>query len=318
MGRDAVTQSTRLCFHCNDKFTIGHRCQRPQLLMIKGFDDARKVLYEEVIELQQQEDTNGGFFTNEPEPEITLHALTGWAAPRTMRMTAKMGPYEVAVLIDSGSTHNFISDQLASMLKLPMVTTEAFTVRVANGERLQCQGHYDKVLKELQGTKFYLTLFSLPLSGLDLVLGIQWLENRVCRLLGMGVQDIQEASLKEISKEFRRGHTVVTVCFQLESKPTSPNMTPKEMEPSLQTMLEEYKGVFKEPSSLPPPREVDHCIQLKEDTEAINVRPYKYAHFQKAEIKKQVHEMLQSGLIRPRTSPFSSLVPLVKKKDGNW
>ena len=29
---------------------------------------------------------------------------------------------------------------------------------------------------ELQGTEFYLTFFSLPLIGLDLVLGVQWLE----------------------------------------------------------------------------------------------------------------------------------------------
>jgi hypothetical protein len=29
---------------------------------------------------------------------------------------------------------------------------------------------------ELQGTEFYLTLFSLPLRGIDLVLRVQWLE----------------------------------------------------------------------------------------------------------------------------------------------
>ncbi|RVW88246.1 hypothetical protein CK203_038642 [Vitis vinifera] len=62
------------------------------------------------------------------------------------------------------------------MLRLPVIPTETFPVQVANEERLTCQGCYDKVRVELQGTKFYLTLFSLPLSGLDLILGVQWLE----------------------------------------------------------------------------------------------------------------------------------------------
>ena len=63
---------------------------------------------------------------------------------------------------------------------------------------------------------------------------------------------------------------------------------------------------------------MDHHITLKERTEPINVRPYRYAYFQKDEIEKQVHDMLKLGLIRPSTSPFSSPVLLVKKKDGTW
>lgn len=55
----------------------------------------------------------------------------------------------------------------------------------------------------------------------------------------------------------------------------------------MQGLLKEYEDVFQEPSSLPPAREVDHCIMVKEGTEPINVRPSKYAHFQKVEIEKQ-------------------------------
>ena len=83
-------------------------------------------------------------------------------------------------------------------------------------------------------------------------------------------------------------------------------------------MLQEFEDIYQEPKQFPPEREIDHHINLKKGIEPINVRPYKYAYFQKAEIEKQVHDMLKLGLIRSSTSPFSSPILLVKKKYGTW
>lgn len=76
--------------------------------------------------------------------------------------------------------------------------------------------------------------------------------------------------------------------------------------------------VLEKPQGLPPKRNFDHYISLKDESQPVNVHPYHYAHFQKEEIERQVKEMLEKGLIRLSSSHFSSPVLLVKKKDGTW
>ena len=57
---------------------------------------------------------------------------------------------------------------------------------------------------------------------------------------------------------------------------------------------------------------------LKEGASIPNIRPYRCPYYQKNEIEKIISKMLQTGVIRPSTSPFSSPVILVRKKDGGY
>lgn len=123
-----------LCFNCDDKFSSGHRCKGSQLLLLEGNIDGES-------EGENNEANTDLLFY----PKISLHVLTGWTVAKTMRVTTKIGTYEVVVLIDSGSTHNFISDKVAALLHLPVVPTEPFNVRVANGQPLKCQGRFDNI-----------------------------------------------------------------------------------------------------------------------------------------------------------------------------
>jgi len=69
---------------------------------------------------------------------------------------------------------------------------------------------------------------------------------------------------------------------------------------------------------LAPSKVHDHAIHLLPNIAPIKVRPYRYPHCQKDELERLVFDMLAEGVIQPSTSPFSSPVLLVKKKDGTW
>lgn len=89
-------------------------------------------------------------------------------------------------------------------------------------------------------------------------------------------------------------------------------MLPKEV----REVLEDHRGVLEVLTTLPPTRPFDYRIVLADEKKTVNVPSYRYAHFKKGEIEREVDEMLRSGLIRPSTSLFSCPVLLVRKKDG--
>ncbi|CAN6483621.1 unnamed protein product [Victoria cruziana] len=50
----------------------------------------------------------------------------------------------------------------------------------------------------------------------------------------------------------------------------------------------------------------------------MSVRSYRYAHILKEEFERLIMKMIDSGIIRPSSSAFSSPIFLVKKKGGTW
>jgi hypothetical protein len=91
------------------------------------------------------------------------------------------------------------------------------------------------------------------------------------------------------------------------------SMQQEDLPVEIQQILMQYSSLFSEPSTLPPQHVLDHKIPLMDGAQPVNIHPYRYSPLQKNEIKRQVQEMLQVS-----TSPFASLVLLVKKKDGTW
>jgi hypothetical protein len=80
---------------------------------------------------------------------------------------------------------------------------------------------------------------------------------------------------------------------------------------------EEHEKLFGQiPPGQPPDRGFEHIIELEEGAKPVITTPYWHPKRFKDEIEKAIKELLEMGHIRPSSSPFTSSVVLVKKKDG--
>ena len=69
--------------------------------------------------------------------------------------------------------------------------------------------------------------------------------------------------------------------------------------PVLADLMNDFSTIFAVPTGLPPIRDHEQSINLKEGTLPMCERPYRYPHFQKSEIEKIVNELLEVGSIQP-------------------
>lgn len=97
-----------------------------------------------------------------------------------------------------------------------------------------------------------------------------------------------------------------------------PQKLSKVLPAHIETLVKEYDDIFATPNKLPPTRKHNHHIPLKPGNVPVNSYPYRCPISQKEEIEKLTREMLEVGIILANTSPFSSLVLLVRKKDNTW
>ena len=97
-------------------------------------------------------DCIGGELENELM-EISIHALAGETEHKTIRIKGMIQGRAITALVDSGSTHCFIDEQLARSLKL-VTKKETLSVRAANGEKLQSRSIAKPIVWKRQGYEF--------------------------------------------------------------------------------------------------------------------------------------------------------------------
>ncbi|KAK8502238.1 hypothetical protein V6N12_038556 [Hibiscus sabdariffa] len=177
----------------------------------------------------------------------------------------------------------------------------------------------------IQGYVFSVDMMELPFYGFDVILGMDWLmEHRA------GV----DFETKRISLKLANDHEIVVVgenikflsnvisvleaqrlmdigCQAYLAYAMNPNMG--EAQPrDIKTVCDFLRVFLEELPGLPPNREVEFAIETYSDSAPVSISPYRMAP---KELKTQLQELLDRGLIRPSTSPWGAPVLFVKKKD---
>ena len=120
----ALRREKGLCFNCDEKFSRGHKCTPSLFLFITDEEEG------------SQEPLSAVFSVNEPPAQISLLALSRHGAPETLCVVGVIGNHKVRILIDGGSTHNFLQLALLTTLGLSPQNTSPLKVTVGNGEEL--------------------------------------------------------------------------------------------------------------------------------------------------------------------------------------
>ncbi|XP_039011243.1 uncharacterized protein LOC120140328 [Hibiscus syriacus] len=318
-------RQNNLCFKCGEKFVPGHQCKTKQLNMM--IED-ESVLPSEIL-------------SNDPEQqnlqegenlEISMNAITGCIGHNTLRIQGTIQGRPLNILIDSGSTYSFLTPQWAEV-GIQINTLHPLAITVANGQQLYSSARCNEVEWRMQGHSFIHDFRLLQLGGSDMVLGVDWMrlfspilmdfnkmtmsfvhKGKQITIQGQQqsnfLQQISGATLLKmtVSDSPLLGHVVLfNMCEDSKTTPTA-----------IQSLLDQYQVIFAEPTGLPPTRNHDHAIPLKPEAAPINLRPYRFPYIQKAEIEKQIANMLSSFVIQPSKSPFASPCLLIKKNDGTW
>jgi hypothetical protein len=174
LSRDEMVecQLKGLCYNCDDKYFLGHNCKEEIFFMAIPED----ILEEDVetpLVSESLESTDITPPSNLPEVElvISLNALIGFSAPQTLKIIGYIKHQKVIILVDSGSTHNFIHRCIAQETHRYIHAINNFQIMIANGGSMKCGGCRENVCLQIGDYHLKSHMFVIDMGGCDIVLG---------------------------------------------------------------------------------------------------------------------------------------------------
>jgi hypothetical protein len=181
-----------LCYNCDDKYFLGHKCKEQKIFMAISEDVSEEDVEAPLVSVSlEPTDITLPLDPPEVEPVISLNALTGFFAPQTLKLIGYIKRRKVIILVDSGSTHNFIHRRIAQETNCYIQAANNFQIMIANGESIKCGGRFENVHLQIGDYHLKYQMFVIDMGNCDIVLSEEWL-----RTLGPILMDFKELTMK--------------------------------------------------------------------------------------------------------------------------
>jgi hypothetical protein len=162
-----------LCYNYDYKYFLGDKCKEQKKIMAISEDISKE--YEEtpsVSESPKSTDITPPSDPPEVEPVISLNALTSFSTPQTLKLIGYIKHRKVIILVDSGSTHNFIHHRIAQETHCYIHAINNFQIMIANGGSMKCGGRCENVHLQIGDYHLKSHMFAIDMGGCDIVLGV--------------------------------------------------------------------------------------------------------------------------------------------------
>lgn len=152
-----------LCYNCDEFYVHGHKCQKLQLFLMVGDEEKTWEMENELcdeidkeVELIQSDFDEGG---------ISIHTLKGTHGIHTLQIEGMIKGQRITMLVNTGSTHNFISQTLVKSQKLSTIDCAQMNISLADGSSTACNKKVEGLVWRMGHTYFISDFHAISIGG---------------------------------------------------------------------------------------------------------------------------------------------------------
>ncbi|KAL0287105.1 UNVERIFIED_CONTAM: Retrovirus-related Pol polyprotein from transposon.6 [Sesamum angustifolium] len=244
-----------------------------------------------------------------------------------MFVDVKIHGKPVRAMIDTGATQNYLAN--AKVERLGLVLEKGVgRVKAINSAAQPITGVAKSVLIKVGPFEGKANFSVVVMDDFKLILGLEFLRDtctavlpHVDSLMMLGAKPciiptlaVRNGEKNLLAMQFEKGRKrnepsyLCTLRFEEIEQASGP------IPSVIKKLLTEFEDVMPNelPRKLPPKRVVDHEIKLVPSTKLPARAPYRMSQPELMELRKQLKEMLESGIIKPANSPYE--VPVLSKR----